>query len=189
MWLILFKVIMIKSQASSQARQGFHARTPYEFSIRLTFSIPPGGGLQGETSRFSTRPRDRVQNGEIWRYTSWANFPCQNQYQFCRSSTSQKAMQADDGEEVSPPSSPTAPSGCERCAACPVLIPQDWPLRFWLSRSGLPATEAAASTWGEKKWVFSLVESCSKWGSLSFFLSWVSKTRPITRLSGWWTSD
>jgi len=57
-------------------------------------------------------------------------------------------MQADDGEEASPPSSLTAPLGSEKCTACPVLIPLYWPLHFWLSRSGpgLPATEATAST-------------------------------------------
>ena len=41
-------------------------------------------------------------------------------------------------------SSPTAPSGFESCAACPVLIPRSWPLRFCLSRAGLPVWQASA---------------------------------------------
>jgi len=31
--------------------------------------------------------------------------------------------------------------------------------------------------------------TCKDESDLSFFLSWVSKTRPTTRLSGWRTSD
>jgi len=66
-----------------------------------------------------------------------------------------QVMQADDGEEASPPSSLTAPLGSEKCTACPVLIPLYWPLHFWLSRSGLPASEATASTLKKTKWSFS----------------------------------
>jgi len=58
-------------------------------------------------------------------------------------------MQADDGEEASSPSSPTAASGFPRCVACPVSIPLDWPLRFQHCRSGWPATDGSASTWGK----------------------------------------
>jgi len=57
-------------------------------------------------------------------------------------------MQALDCEEASPPTSLTAPSGSERCAAYPVSTKTNV---FWLSRSGLPATEAAASKWGKEK--------------------------------------
>jgi len=38
----------------------------------------------------STRPRDRVQNGESPRYKSWANFLRQNQYRFCERVQSQE---------------------------------------------------------------------------------------------------
>jgi len=60
-----------------------------------------------------------------------------------------KAMQADDGEEASQPSSPTAASGSQSCLTCAGLIPRDWPRRFQHCRMGWPTTEEAASTWGE----------------------------------------
>jgi len=56
----------------------------------------------------------------------------------------QRLWQADDGEEVPLPES-------QRCVACPVLIPQDWPLRFQHSRLGWPAMGETASTWGKTK--------------------------------------
>jgi len=60
---------------------------------------------------------------------------------------SRKVMQADDGEEASPPSSPTAPlRGSERYEACPILIPQDCPRRFWLcSQACLPRKQQRTS--------------------------------------------
>jgi len=42
--------------------------------IRCWISVHSGGG----TLRLSTRPQDRVQNGEIPNYKSWAKFICQN---------------------------------------------------------------------------------------------------------------
>jgi len=44
----------------------------------------------GGTLRFSTRPRDRVQNGESPRYKSWVNFLWHNLCRFCRSSPIKK---------------------------------------------------------------------------------------------------
>jgi len=67
-----------------------------------------------------------------------------------------KTMQADDGEEASQPSLPTAASVSQSCIACAELIPQDWPRRFHYCRWGWPATEEAASTWGETKWTCSV---------------------------------
>ena len=44
-----------------------------------------------------------------------------------------RAMQGADGKDASLARPSAAPSGSESCAACPVLIPCDWPLRFWLA--------------------------------------------------------
>jgi len=60
-------------------------------------------------------------------------------------------MQAEDDEEVLPPSSPTAASGSQSCVGCAGLIPRDWPRRFQHCHSGWPATEEAASTWGKNE--------------------------------------
>jgi len=84
----------------------------------------------GRALRLNTGLRDRVQNGKIPRYKDELIVTAKINTGFAEASLSQKAMQADDGEEAPPPSSPTAPSGSERCAACPVLIPEYWPLRF-----------------------------------------------------------
>ena len=70
---------------------------------------------------------------------------------FAEAPQSQKAMQADNVEEASPPSSLTVASGSQRCIACAGLIPRDWPLCFQHCRSGWPAMEGAASTWGKTK--------------------------------------
>jgi len=67
-----------------------------------------------------------------------------------------KAMQADDGEEASQPSSPTAASVSQSCVACAGLIRRDWPRRFQYCWLGWPATEEAASTWGKTKWACSV---------------------------------
>jgi len=74
--------------------------------------------------RFSTRPQDRVQNGEIPRYKRWANLLCQILVPFL--GQLRKAMQADDCEDASQPSSPTAASVSHSCS---------WIFRFFrLSR-------------------------------------------------------
>ena len=39
-------------------------------------------------------------------------------------------MQADDGNDASPPRSQTSVSGSERCVACAGLISRDGPRRF-----------------------------------------------------------
>jgi len=67
---------------------------------------------------------------------------------FAEARQSRKAMQKDDGEEASPPSSPIAASRSQRCVSCAGLIPRDWPLRFQHGCLGWPATEEPASTWG-----------------------------------------
>ena len=74
--------------------------------------------------RFSTRPQDRVQNGEIPRYKRWANLLCQILVPFL--GQLRKAMQADDCEDASQPSSPAAASASQSCS---------WIFRFFrLSR-------------------------------------------------------
>jgi len=43
----------------------------------------------------------------------------------CKGANLEKAMQADDGNDASPPSSPIAESGSQRCVASPELISRD----------------------------------------------------------------
>ena len=91
---------------------------------------------------------------------------------FAKARQSRKPMQADDGEEASPPSSPTAPLRGAKPAQ--ILIPLDCLRRFWLCRSSLPTTEAAASKWGltTRKRAFSQVKSCL-WGRSESPPHWV----------------
>jgi len=67
-----------------------------------------------------------------------------------------KAMQAEDSEEASQPSSLTTASVSQSCVACVGLIPLDWPCRFQCCWLGWPATEEAASTWEKTKWAYSV---------------------------------
>jgi len=106
----------------------------------------------GGTLRLSTRPRDRVQNGETPRYKSWAISFARFSTIFAEAHQLRKAVQADDGKEASQPSSPTATSVSQSCVACSGLIPRDWPRRFQYCRLGWLAMEEAASTWGKTKW-------------------------------------
>mmetsp|Transcript_53640 Transcript_53640/g.86842 ORF Transcript_53640/g.86842 Transcript_53640/m.86842 type:complete len:85 (-) Transcript_53640:148-402(-) len=60
-------------------------------------------------------------------------------------------MQADDGEEASPPNSPTAVLGSQSCAACVGLIPRDWPRRFEHCRWGLACHGRSSKHVGENE--------------------------------------
>ena len=80
-------------------------------------------------------------------------------------------MQADDGNDASPPSSPTAASGSLRCVACLVLISRDWPRRLWLFRLDLPTTEDATRSWGKRN------EPAHRW--------WASKMLFLGMISNW----
>ena len=87
-----------------------------------------------------------------------------------------RAMQGADGKDAPLASSSAAPSGSESCAACPVLIPCDWPLRFWLSQAGLPCTKAAANSRG-------LARLCNVFTSRILFVGMILKSAPSSGIS------
>jgi len=70
---------------------------------------------------------------------------------FAEARQARKAMQADDGEEASPPNSPTAVLGSQSCAACVGLIPRDWPRRFEHCRWGLACHGRSSKHVGENE--------------------------------------
>ena len=82
-----------------------------------TLHIPLGRGdfeVQYQTSRSCTNfetVKSRLGGTKVELIS-----PAKISTGFAEARQSWKAMQADGGEEASPPSSPTAPSGSERCA-------------------------------------------------------------------------
>ena len=87
-----------------------------------------------------------------------------------------RAMQGADGKDASLARPSAAPSGSESCAACPVLIPCDSPLRFWLSQAGVPCTKAAANSRG-------LARLCNVFTSRILFVGMILKSAPSSGMS------
>ena len=87
-----------------------------------------------------------------------------------------RAMQGVDSKDASLARLSPASSGSESCAACPVLIPCDSPLRFWLSQAGVPCTKAAANSRG-------LARLCNVFTSRNLFVRMISKSAPSSGMS------
>ena len=130
----------------------------------------------GENLRFSTRPRDQVQNGETPRYKSWTNFHCKNQCRVCRSSPITECNAGwwgQGGKEVSQPSSPTAALVSHTYTLCRVDTTE--------LVASLPILPVGLSCHG-KSWVhvgqneFSVLSGCSLRGFL--FVGMISKSAP-----------